>query len=166
MEGVCPSDAHPLLFPVVGADGGHVCMPAEPRRVPGVHQTSQGYLQLELWREVVRGRVRHHREYLHRLVCWLFQGRPQVSTLQCAHLCGRPNCLNPHHLAWVLPETNAAMAKWHALPGCQGHKYPNLNEEGHPREYDEEYVLNMHRLLSARRRTGHGRGRPEKKGVQ
>lgn len=33
------------------------------------------------------------------------------------HLCGVPNCLNPHHLCWGSPSANATMAVWHKLVG-------------------------------------------------
>jgi hypothetical protein len=151
---------HPLLAPLVTHDGQSLCMPAQATR-PGFKPHPQGYLQLVLGKGM---RGRRVVEYAHRLVAWLFHGITKYTMRQCAHLCGRPNCLNPRHLAWVWPCTNSAMAKWHAQPGNLGIRYPHLDTRAkHPDEFDEARCDQLQAALqaTAARRIKRPRGRPK-----
>ena len=153
---------NPLLFPLVDAQGKPICMPACALGVAGFKQTADGYLQLNLCaRESVRGRcTSYHRDYAHRLVCWLFHGMPGAPGMQCAHLCGRRNCLNPRHLRWVMPKTNQNMATWHALPHNFGLAYPHVDDQAvNPHEFDDSM---LERLRGVKKRTRRPRGRPRK----
>ncbi len=160
-ESLPAGQQHPLLWPLESKGQLPVCMPALAKGVPGFSQTTQGYVMVELWS---RGRLERCRDYAHRLVCWMVKGAPAYPGMQCSHLCARPNCLNPCHLDWVLPETNVGMTAWHAEQGNMGRIYPWLSDEvQHPHERDKDYVRGkMERLPGHTRgkRQRRGRGRP------
>lgn len=44
----------------------------------------------------------------HRLACELLHGRPATPELHAAHSCGRPTCVNPHHVRWATATENQA----------------------------------------------------------
>jgi hypothetical protein len=91
-----PSPEHPLMHPLFMREYPYspVCMPANGKGTTrrGMCNTQQGYLQLQLCAAGRRGGGERRREYAHRLVCWLFHGRPGSRIMEAVHLCGRPNC--------------------------------------------------------------------------
>lgn len=109
-----------------------LCMPASRQGVgkaPHCSHHRQGYVLVyfgrrRVWAGPGRGwAMKQVRLTAHHVVCWLFRGPPPPGCVECGHLCGYTNCLNPHHLVWVSKATNTAMAKFHEHEG-RGVLYP------------------------------------------
>lgn len=141
---------NPLAFLNSAGNPIAACMPARgPKQLPPTFVAHRdGYVLLRL-------RSRRN-EMVHRLVCWLTKGPPTHQRMQCAHLCGRPNCLNPMHLMWVWPITNSRMARKHAEREKSG--ATDLTLDINPTDFPEQFDHSFKGLKGKRKR-----GRPKKK---
>lgn len=127
---------HPLAFTAAVGRATPVCMPAKaPQDLPPTFVSHrEGYVLL---------RIRPGRnEAVHRLVCWLVKGPPTAPNMHCAHLCGRPNCLNPDHLLWVWPITNSRMTRMHAKLEQEGRTdlTVDMNMYNFPEQFDASFL--------------------------
>lgn len=102
-----------------------LCMPLMEDLVKGIeylHFDPKGYINVHMGHYIYRGKGARKGKKVkvnvgaHVLVCWLFHGT-KGKGMQCAHKCGHPNCINPHHLRWVKPWQNAWMRAWHKRHG-------------------------------------------------
>lgn len=80
----------------------NVCMPFSKKKVKRAKYfsvTRDGYLQATL------GAGHNPKtpcvEYVHRLVCFMFNGPPPIGKGQVSHRCHNKECLNPSHLVWA-----------------------------------------------------------------
>jgi hypothetical protein len=127
---------HPLAFTSAAGRATPACMPAKaPHALPPTFVAHQeGYVLL---------RLRPGRnEAVHRLVCWLMKGPPTAPHMHCAHLCGRPNCLNPDHLLWVWPITNSRMTRIHAELEQEGRTdlTVDMNRYNFPEQFNASFL--------------------------
>jgi hypothetical protein len=134
-----------------GADENNATLPN------GMSMRADGYVRLALG-------SRGASEYVHRIVCWLVWGPPTQHDKVCSHLCGHPNCVNPHHLRWVSEATNQRMRRFHDQPDRRGKLY-ELSRERDPEEFSTAAGAGrkMMKKPNAGKKGKNKRGRPRSK---
>ena len=77
----------------------------------GQESSSKGYLRL-MANAVPTCFPNTHEVYLHRLLCFLYNGPPPDGKPWVGHLCGHKLCLCPWHLAWM--DNSENLKRYHA----------------------------------------------------